>query len=403
MNSTENSLAVGIVSDYRNHWVAGPIYTINLHRVLQTVKSETGVLPNTLHSGLRRFPTRLASDECGHIQYFSHIESQKEPKIKRLTKRLISQFRNPGAQALESIIERERINILYPGMGIETNIGCKQVHWIPDFQHLRFPHFFPGEFGVDRTRYIDGLLERAETIFLSSHNALDDAREFRPQYLHKLHVLPFVLVPEDKWFKDTPEAEIHPITEGREYLIFPSQLWLHKGHEILVRALAILKEDYQLDILTLCPGFQEDYRFPHHFSDINYLARELGVSENIRFLGLLDRQLLMQLMRGARAVVQPSRFEGWSALIEDAQGIGKPIIASDIPVHREQDPPDTVFFEDGDAESLAETIANQWSNLPLGFDLESEEIGRTRQHQRVHEFGHYFANLLREVDRKPAN
>jgi glycosyltransferase involved in cell wall biosynthesis len=96
-------------------------------------------------------------------------------------------------------------------------------------------------------------------------------------------------------------------------------------------------------------------------------------------------------------VVQPSRFEGWSALIEDAQSIGKPIIASDISIHREQDPPDTTFFSENDPESLAATITSQWSNLPSGFDLEREKIGRRRQQQRIHTFGHDFANLLREI------
>jgi glycosyltransferase involved in cell wall biosynthesis len=196
---------------------------------------------------------------------------------------------------------------------------------------------------------------------------------------------------------DDPEAAIHPITEGQEYLIFPSQLWIHKGHETLVRALAILKDNYNLNIRILCPGFQKDFRFPNHFRNICDLTRKLGVANNIRFLGFLDRTLQMQLMRGAKAVVQPSRFEGWSALIEDAQSIGKPIIASDISIHREQDPPDTTFFSENDPESLAATITSQWSNLPSGFDLEREKIGRRRQQQRIHTFGHDFANLLREI------
>ncbi len=44
----------------------------------------------------------------------------------------------------------------------------------------------------------------------------------------------------------------------------------------------------------------------------------------------------MALLRGAAAVLQPSRFEGWSTIIEDAKSLGKPIVASDIAVHREQ-------------------------------------------------------------------
>jgi hypothetical protein len=37
-------------------------------------------------------------------------------------------------------------------------------------------------------------------------------------------------------------------------------------------------------------------------------------------------------------------FEGWSTVIEDARGFGRPLIVSDIPVDREQADSDTIFF-----------------------------------------------------------
>ena len=50
-------------------------------------------------------------------------------------------------------------------------------------------------------------------------------------------------------------------------------------------------------------------------------------------------------MRKAMAVIQPSLFEGWSTVVEDARALGKPMILSDFPVQIEQDPPSSDYFE----------------------------------------------------------
>ena len=61
----------------------------------------------------------------------------------------------------------------------------------------------------------------------------------------------------------------------------------------------------------------------------------------------------------AVAVAQPSRFEGWSLLVEDAIAADRPIVLSDLPVRREQCPERLVqvhWFESGDEIGLARML-----------------------------------------------
>jgi glycosyltransferase involved in cell wall biosynthesis len=63
--------------------------------------------------------------------------------------------------------------------------------------------------------------------------------------------------------------------------------------------------------------------------------KDLG--RNNRILGLINYVDVLFLMRSCVAVLNPSRFEGWSSTVEEAKSMGKRLILSSIPVHREQD------------------------------------------------------------------
>jgi glycosyltransferase involved in cell wall biosynthesis len=81
-----------------------------------------------------------------------------------------------------------------------------------------------------------------------------------------------------------------------------------------------------------------------------------GLQNDVLFLGFIDRIDQLHLIKGAKALVQPSLFEGWSTVIEDGKAMDKFIIASDIPVHREQLAANAVFFNPLDANELAQLL-----------------------------------------------
>jgi glycosyltransferase involved in cell wall biosynthesis len=89
------------------------------------------------------------------------------------------------------------------------------------------------------------------------------------------------------------------------------------------------------------------------------LATDLDIAGNLRFLGFIDREEQLLLMKHAIAVIQPSLFEGWSTVVEDSKSIGARLIVSDIAVHQEQLEAygGKWFFSPTDEKQLAERIS----------------------------------------------
>ena len=73
-------------------------------------------------------------------------------------------------------------------------------------------------------------------------------------------------------------------------------------------------------------------------------------------MGLIPRDEQLFLMKHAQAVLQPSLFEGWSTVIEDARSLQAPVIASNLPVNVEQLGPKGNYFKPHDDETLAEKL-----------------------------------------------
>jgi glycosyltransferase involved in cell wall biosynthesis len=121
-------------------------------------------------------------------------------------------------------------------------------------------------------------------------------------------------------------------------------------------------------VQVLATGNPSDHRQPGHFADLMERAAHAGVAATFRCLGTLPYTDLLTLMRGSVAVVNPSLFEGWSTTVEEAKSLGKRIVLSDLPVHREQAPARGVYFNPRDAEDLAEKLWQVWSSFDADAD-----------------------------------
>jgi glycosyltransferase involved in cell wall biosynthesis len=124
---------------------------------------------------------------------------------------------------------------------------------------------------------------------------------------------------------------------------------------------------------------------------------KLGIRNNLVVLGMLPHAHLHQLMRQSLAVLQPSLFEGWSTTVEEVKSIGKRIIISDIPVHREQNPPRASFFSAQDAQQLAEILVKTFDEAKPGPDLALESQARAQLPARIEEYGRSFLEIVNEA------
>jgi len=107
-------------------------------------------------------------------------------------------------------------------------------------------------------------------------------------------------------------------------------------------------------------------------------------------------------MRNCVAVLNPSRFEGWSSTVEEAKGMGKRLILSSIPVHREQNPPRASFFEPDDEHALADAMATHWTNSSDAISAQDEQQAGQDLQRRTLAYAEGYARLALELERRHA-
>ena len=294
---------------------------------------------------------------------------------------------------LPAAITRAGIEFLYPVTYASDFLFHSQLGergwagWIPDFQHRYLPEFFTGKDIAWREERIALLAEKAPRVVLSSERAAVDFREFHAAHSAKAQVLTFATPPLELSEDALAMDGIPP-----RFLLVCNQFWKHKNHTVIFDALRILSAR-GIRPIVLCTGELVDHRDPAYAGTIRVALRTDGLGEQVNLLGLLPRVQQVALMRRAVAIVQPSLFEGWSTIVEDARTLGRPALLSDIAVHREQNPPGARFFDPHSPEVLADLIAEAWADWPAGPDRDAENAAKDRAVVRLAEVGSRFLAL----------
>jgi len=236
-----------------------------------------------------------------------------------------------------------------------------KVYWYPDFQDFFYPAFFSEkELELRKNQQLQ-FVNSNDRLVLSSRAALNDLNEIYSTYTCKPYVVNFAVT--------HPQYEQLNLQElmlkygiGRRYYMSPNQFWQHKNHLTLLKAVVLAKQKRD-DILVVFTGKEYDYRNPEYTDMLKSFVRDNDLSNNVLFLGFIERAHQLKLLSGAMAVIQPSLFEGWSTVVEDAKAMNKFVIASDIEVHREQMLDNVIFFQKEDHLQLADILIEFHSYL----------------------------------------
>ncbi|MDE2565598.1 MAG: glycosyltransferase [Burkholderiales bacterium] len=224
----------------------------------------------------------------------------------------------------------------HPGPAVEQ----PWFAYLPDFQHQYLPHFFSAAERSGRDAHLRHMVEGAQAIFVNAASVAADVQRFYPAAARsrRIHRIPQLYPALASAFEDR-RAEVqarHGITAP--YLLSCSQRWQHKQHEVVIAAYAEHRQARPNEPLQLVfTGELGDHRNPGYAEAVERQIDALGLRAQVRQLGLLPRDEQLQLVAGARAVVQASLFEGGpgaSGTLE-ATLLGTPVIASDIDANRE--------------------------------------------------------------------
>lgn len=222
---------------------------------------------------------------------------------------------------------------------------------IPDVQHEFFPEFFDAATLRWRTRTYATSARNADVVFTLSEHAkktIVDAYGVPPG---KVEVIYLAVDPEfERPAPPEAVAAFEALKLPTDYVYFPANYWPHKNHETLIRAMQRLVRR-RPDVVLACTGA------PGSGADrVQALVRTLGVDRNVRLLGYQDRATVAELYRHARALVFPSRFEGFGIPILEAFHARVPIVTSRFGSCQEVAGDAAVIVDELDPESIAAGI-----------------------------------------------
>ncbi len=337
---------VGIPFNYDENWIGGTCYVKNL-------VSSLALLPET-----EQPEVCLLSHEHSSFEFIRRASGY--PRLRWLAPvRLQSPLPDPSRRrrllrALTPWFLRRspRFDVIFPfpAGAFERETVC----WIPDFQDRRLPEFFSEEELAARERQHREFFTRYRHIVFSSQAAKADFDCFYPEAQVQRYVVHFAV------FEPAPDAAMLDGILARQglparFFYCPNQFWVHKNHEVVIQAVALLKRR-GIEVTVAFSGKEHDYRAPDHAARLKECVAREGVGHNIRFLGFLPRDEQMSIFRRAVSIIQPSLFEGWSTVIEDAKSLSQYVLASRIPANVEQGDGNIEYFEPSDAPALARLL-----------------------------------------------
>lgn len=220
-----------------------------------------------------------------------------------------------------------------------------KVEWLVDFNNKAYPQFYEdnAEFS---SFYQDNLVQSGKKFILSSYSLLEELKNYYPTYANEVHVLRFASsLPDFSTLSIEKLKNKYDINDP--YFMSPNQFWEHKNQMVVLQAIRHFKFLYpSIKIKVIFTGSLDVNRGKGKYSEtLLQFIRDHQLEQNIYFLGVLERKEQLTLMKNAIALIQPSFYEGWSTLVEEAKALNKYIILSDLKVHREQISKNVSFFD----------------------------------------------------------
>jgi glycosyltransferase involved in cell wall biosynthesis len=136
----------------------------------------------------------------------------------------------------------------------------------------------------------------------------------------------------------------------RRWFVYPAVTWPHKNHELLIRAFATVAAQEHDVVLVLTGGEAQSE------DQVRAQIAGTGLRGRIRRTGLIPRNDMLAIVRGAVALTFPSRYEGFGLPVLEAMSLGTPVLAADAAALPEVVGDGGRLIDPGDADAWGEAM-----------------------------------------------
>jgi len=217
-----------------------------------------------------------------------------------------------------------------------------QIITVHDLLYLNFPNHNPYYYIYYRF-LLPRLLKKCRAVFTVSEASRQDIIRFYGYPQERIFIVPNAV--NTTAFRPEPAMR----DDSNPFLLMVGGRSSHKNVQETLDMSQHWKNDYRLIITSCAKG--SPYR-----RQLEQKVLDLGLTDRVEFKDYLTRDELSRLYQSASALVYPSRIEGFGIPPLEALACGTPVIASDIPAHREVLGEAAQFVTLGSPQSWAEAI-----------------------------------------------
>jgi glycosyltransferase involved in cell wall biosynthesis len=266
--------------------------------------------------------SRASVEALGDVSFVADPRVPDEESATGRRARVVGMATRVGARRHRAAMPGDADVVLYPLSLALPRLGRPSVVALHDVQHRDLPELFSAPERAWRRLTYELPAARSALVVVGSHHARDRLVSAAGIDPRRVAVAPYG-VDTERFRPDGPadeDALIAALGISEPFVYYPASLWRHKNHELLVDALALLGEEAPLLVLT-----------GSTFGRLEALERraaERGVGQRLHHAGLVPAATVAALYRAARAVVVPSRYEGFGWPPLEAMACGTPVAAT---------------------------------------------------------------------------
>ena len=261
----------------------------------------------------------------------------------------------------DNTIERAQIDLMHftTQSGFLTNIPSMYQPW--DLQHVHLPQFFTPRERLARDITYRAFCERAERVIIPSRWGKRDLIDHYDLPASKIAVIPAApALPITPPTASDCEAVGRQFNLPKEFVLYPAQTWAHKNHLGLLEALARLRNEGKGEIPLICTGTLNEF-----FPTIQRRLRVLQLDRQVKFLGYVSPLVLRCLYQMCRALIFPTKFEGFGLPLLEAFSVSVPVACSAVTCLPEIADDAALLFNPDSPAEIAAALDRLWTDAPL--------------------------------------
>lgn len=242
------------------------------------------------------------------------------------------------------------------------SLNIPQVLSMHDIQQVHYPQFFSKHELISRRIRYKVSAEDADFIQASSEFMKDDfLANFEFLKNEQVAVITEGVAIED--FRQKTDATLLKAKYSLpdEYLFLPAQLWHHKNHITVLKALLTIRDKFCRSLPLVMTGA----RFSAGNAIFNFI-NDNNMTDQIHYLGKVPFIDIVTLYQNAHCLLSASMYESSCLPVLEAAAAGCPVIVSDIkPNYEMSQRLEMNLFPTMDHNILAEVLIKVWDDEQL--------------------------------------